>query len=101
MISIERHPNLDNWFEVKKVKNIMSKSISELPVELQALFAELKAEKEMEELIDCSQLATTEDDILDEAGLLNTDIDSDPVDEDDEEQIEMDLVSPSMLAMFK
>ena len=79
----------------------MSKPISELPVELQALFAELKAEKEMEELIDCSQLATTEDDILDEAGLLNTDIDSDPVDEDDEEQIEMDLVSPSMLAMFK
>ena len=27
----------------------MSKSISELPVELQALFAELKAEKEMED----------------------------------------------------
>jgi hypothetical protein len=77
------------------------KKITDLPVELQALFAELKAEKEMEELIDCSQLATTEDDILDEAGLLNTDIDSDPVDEDDEEQIEMDLVSPSMLAMFK
>ena len=77
------------------------KKITDLPVELQALFAELKAEKEMEQLIDCSQLATTEDDILDEAGLLNTDIDSDPVDEDDEEQIEMDLVSPSMLAMFK
>ena len=55
----------------------------------------------MEDLIDCSQLATTEDDILDEAGLLNTDVDSDSVDEDDEEQIEMDLVSPSMLAMFK
>ena len=58
------------------------KKITDLPVELQALFAELKAEKEMEELIDCSQLATTEDDILDEAELLNTDVDADPVDDD-------------------
>ena len=76
------------------------KKITDLPVELQALFAELKAEKEMEELIDCSQLATTEDDILDEAELLNTDVDTDPVDEDDEEQIDMEVVSPSMLAAF-
>ena len=78
----------------------MSKPISQLPVELQALFAELKAEKEMEDLIDCSQLATTEDDILDEAGLLNTDVDSDPVDENDEEQVDMQVVSPFMLAAF-
>ena len=76
------------------------KKITDLPVELQALFAELKAEKEMEELIDCSQLATTEDDILDEAELLNTDVDTDPVDEDDEEQIDMEVVSPSMLSVF-
>lgn len=76
------------------------KKITDLPVELQALFAELKAEKEMEELIDCSQLATTEEDILDEAELLNTDVDADPVDEDDEEQIDMEVVSPSMLAAF-
>ena len=76
------------------------KKITDLPVELQALFAELKAEKEMEELIDCSQLATTEEDILDEAELLNTDVDTDPVDENDEEQIDMEVVSPSMLAAF-
>jgi len=76
------------------------KKITDLPVELQTLFAELKAEKEMEELIDCSQLATTEEDILDEAELLNTDVDADPVDEDDEEQIDMEVVSPSMLAAF-
>mgnify|MGYP003117154179 FL=1 len=76
------------------------KKITDLPVELQALFAELKAEKEMEELIDCSQLATTEEDILDEAELLNTDVDADPVDEDDEEQIDMEVVSPSMLSVF-
>ena len=79
--------------------NIMKK-ITDLPVELQALFAELKAEKEMEELIDCSQLATTEEDILDEAELLNTDVDADPVDENDEEQIDMEVVSPSMLSVF-
>ena len=78
----------------------MSKPISQLPVELQALFAELKAEKEMEDLIDCSQLATTEDDILDEAGLLNTDVDADPVDDNDEEQVDMQVVSPFMLAAF-
>ena len=76
------------------------KKITDLPVELQALFAELKAEKEMEELIDCSQLATTEEDILDEAELLNTDVDTDPVDENDEEQIDMEVISPSMLAAF-
>ena len=76
------------------------KKITDLPVELQALFAELKAEKEMEELIDCSQLATTEEDILDEAELLNTDVDADPVDENDEEQIDMEVVSPSMLSVF-
>ena len=76
------------------------KKITDLPVELQALFAELKAEKEMEELIDCSQLATTEEDILDEAELLNTDVDADPIDENDEEQIDMEVVSPSMLAAF-
>ena len=76
------------------------KKITDLPVELQALFAELKAEKEMEELIDCSQLATTEEDILDEAALLNTDVDADPVDENDEEQIDMEVVSPSMLSVF-
>tara|TARA_Y100000593_G_scaffold10824_1_gene19318 strand:+ start:995 stop:1234 length:240 start_codon:yes stop_codon:yes gene_type:complete len=78
----------------------MSKPISQLPVELQALFAELKAEKEMLDGIDCSQLATTEDDILDEAGLLNTDVDSDPVDENDEEQVDMEVISPLMLAAF-
>ena len=78
----------------------MSKPISELPVELQALFAELKAEKEMLDGIDCSQLATTEDDILDEAELLNTDVDADPVDDDDEEQVDMQVVSPLMLAAF-
>tara|TARA_Y100000592_G_scaffold15018_1_gene21843 strand:- start:20 stop:259 length:240 start_codon:yes stop_codon:yes gene_type:complete len=79
----------------------MSKPISELPVELQSLFAELKAEKELLDGIDCSQLATTEDDILDEAELLKTEVDCDPIDEDDEEQIEMDCVSPAMLAAFK
>ena len=79
----------------------MSKPISELPLELQTLFAALKAEKEMLDGIDCSELATTEDDILDEAELLKTEVDSEPVDEDDEEQIEMDCVSPAMLAAFK
>ena len=40
------------------------------------------------------------EDILDEVVLLKTDVDVDPIDEDDEEQIDMTAVSPAMLAMF-
>tara|TARA_B100000029_G_C16701924_1_gene639743 strand:+ start:48 stop:284 length:237 start_codon:yes stop_codon:yes gene_type:complete len=77
------------------------KNIADLPQEFQNLFAELKAEKEMEDTIDGTQTKATSEDILDEVQLLNTDVDVDPIDEDDEEQIDMDAVSPAMLAMFK
>lgn len=73
------------------------KSIAELPIALQELFAELKAAKEAEELVDGTQLAATEDDVVEEVGLLNTD---EEVDEDDEEQIDMEAISPAMRAVF-
>ena len=72
------------------------KNIADLPKEFQNIFAQLKAEQE----VDGTVLAATEDDIRDEAELLRTDFDADPVDENDEEQVDMDAVSPAMLAMF-
>jgi len=72
------------------------KNIADLPQEFQNIFAQLKAEQE----VDGTVIATTEDDIRDEAELLGTDFDADPVDENDEEQVDMDAVSPAMLAIF-
>ena len=72
------------------------KNIADLPQEFQNIFAQLKAEQE----VDGTVLAATEDDIRDEAELLGADFDADPVDENDEEQVDMDAVSPAMLAMF-
>lgn len=77
------------------------KSISKLPLALQSLFAELKAEQDVQEGIDGTQTQASKEDILDEVVLLKTDVDVDPIDENDEEQIDMDAVSPAMLAMFK
>ena len=77
------------------------KNIADLPQEFQNIFAQLKAEQDAEKAIDGTQLAATEDDILDETELLGTDVDADPIDEDDEEQVDMGAVSPAMLAVFK
>mgnify|MGYP003147907637 FL=1 len=77
------------------------KSISKLPLALQSLFAELKAEQDVQEGIDGTQVKASKEDILDEVVLLKTEVDVDPIDEDDEEQVDMTAVSPAMLAMFK
>ncbi len=77
------------------------KNISSLPQEFQNIFAQLKAEQDSEQAIDGTQTQASKEDILDEVVLLKTEVDVDPIDEDDEEQIDMDAVSPAMLAMFK
>ena len=77
------------------------KNIADLPQEFQNIFAQLKAEQDAEEAIDGTQTQATSEDILDEVELLNTEVDVDPIDEDDEEQVDMGAVSPTMLAMFK
>ena len=77
------------------------KNIADLPQEFQNIFAQLKAEQDAEEAIDGTQTQATSEDILDEVKLLNTEVDVDPIDEDDEEQIDMGAVSPSMRAVFK
>jgi len=77
------------------------KNIADLPQEFQNIFAQLKAEQDAEQGIDGTQTEASKEDILDEVVLLKTEVDVDPIDEDDEEQIDMDAVSPAMLAMFK
>ena len=77
------------------------KNIADLPQEFQNIFAQLKAEQDAEEAIDGTQTQATSEDIMDEVELLKTDVDVDPIDEDDEEQIDLSSVSPAMLAVFK
>jgi len=77
------------------------KNIADLPQEFQNIFAQLKAEQDAEEAIDGTQTQATSEDIMDEVELLKTDVDVDPIDEDDEEQADLSFVSPAMLAVFK
>jgi len=77
------------------------KNIKSLPQEFQNIFAQLKAEQDAENAIDGTQTKASKEDIQDEVVLLKTDVDVDPIDEDDEEQVDMTAVSPAMLAMFK
>ena len=81
----------------------MSKAISNLPLALQSLFAELQAEQTVEQVLDAvdgTQTKATSEDIMDEFVRIETEVDADPIDEDDEEQIDMTAVSPAMLAVF-
>ena len=82
----------------------MSKAISNLPLALQALFVELQAEQAIEQAVDAvdgTQTKATSEDIMDEFVRIETEVDADPIDEDDEEQIDMDCVSVEMLEMFR
>ena len=76
------------------------KNIADLPQEFQNLFAELKAEQSID-AIDGTQTKATSEDIMDEFVRIETEVDADPIDENDEEQIDMTAVSPAMLAVFE
>ena len=75
------------------------KNISSLPLALQSLFAELKAEQDAEQAIDGSQTQVSKEDIQDERNLFDAEIET--ADENDENEIDMTFVSPSMRAVFK
>jgi len=77
----------------------MSKSITELPSALQELFAELQSEQKSDN-VDGTSIATTSEDVMDEFIRIDTEVEADPIDENDENQIDMGCVSPEMLAMF-
>ena len=75
------------------------KNIKSLPQEFQNIFAQLKAEQDAENAIDGTQTKASKEDIREERNLFDADVEK--VDENDENEIDMTFVSPSMLAAFK
>jgi hypothetical protein len=68
----------------------------------QSFFDELKSEIETEKLVtEYGLLTATKEDVEDELEQLPAEVDSDPVDEEDENQVEMDLISPNMRELYK
>ena len=66
------------------------------------LFNELKAEIETAKLVaENGLLATTKEDVRDEVKQLHTSPDEDEIDESDENQINMNIVSPLMREVYQ
>ncbi len=65
-------------------------------------FNELKADVETEKLVtENGLLKTTDADVKDEFEQLDTSVDDDPIDEDDESQVDMDVLSPHMREVYQ
>jgi hypothetical protein len=65
-------------------------------------FDELKSEVETAKLItENGLLVTSKEDVDDELGQLNASLDEDEIDEDDENQIDMDAISPHMRKLYE
>jgi len=65
-------------------------------------FNELKADVETEKLVtENGLLKTTDADVKDELEQLDTSVDDDPIDEDDESQVDMDVLSPHMREVYQ
>ena len=68
----------------------------------QSFFDELKADLEAERIITENGLITTsKEDVEDEYNQLHTKKDEDEVDETDENEIDMSVLSPTMRAVYK
>ncbi len=81
--------------------NKLENALAELGLD-QSFFDELKSEVETEKLVtENGLLATTQEDVEDEFEQLETEVDTDPIDEDDENQIDMDAISPSMRDLYQ
>ena len=65
-------------------------------------FNELKADVETEKLVtENGLLKTTDADVKDEFEQLDTSVDDDPIDEDDESQVDMEVLSPHMREVYQ
>ena len=65
-------------------------------------FNELKADVETEKLVtENGLLKTTDADVKDELEQLDTSVDDDPIDEDDESQVDMEVLSPHMREVYQ
>ena len=79
----------------------LSEALQELGLD-QSFFDELKAEIEAERIITENGLITTSrEDVEDEYNQLHTKNDEDEVDETDENEIDMSVLSPTMRAVYK
>lgn len=79
----------------------LEKALAELGID-RSFFDELKADLESDRIIvENGLLPTTKEDVKDELEQLDTEVDTDPIDEDDENQIDMDAISPSMRELYK
>ena len=68
----------------------------------QSFFDELKADLEAERIItENGLIATSKEDVEDEYNQLHTKKDEDEVDETDENEIDMSVLSPTMRAVYK
>ena len=65
-------------------------------------FGEWKADVETHKLVaENGLLKTTDADVKDEFEQLNTSVEDDPIDEDDENQVDMDVLSPHMREVYQ
>lgn len=79
----------------------LSEALQELGLD-QSFFDELKAELEAERIItENGLIATSKEDVEDEYNQLHTKNDEDEVDETDENEIDMSVLSPTMRALYK
>ena len=79
----------------------LSEALEELGLD-QSFFDELKADLEAERIItENGLIATSKEDVEDEYNQLHTKKDEDEVDETDENEIDMSVLSPTMRAVYK
>ena len=79
----------------------LSEALQELGLD-QSFFDELKADLEAERIVtENGLIATSKEDVEDEYNQLHTKNNEDEVDETDESEIDMSVLSPTMRAVYK
>ena len=79
----------------------LSQALEELGLD-QSFFDELKAELEAERIVtENGLIATSKEDVEDEYNQLHTKNNEDEVDDTDENEIDMSVLSPTMRALYK
>ena len=79
----------------------LSEALQELGLD-QSFFDELKADLEAERIVtENGLIATSKEDVEDEYNQLHTKKDEDEIDETDENEIDMSILSPTMRAVYK
>ena len=86
---------------MKKLETALEKVLADLGLDM-AFYNELKADVQAHKLIvENGLLPSTQEDIEDEYEQLETTIEEDEVDEADENDIDMSVLSPTMRAVYQ